>query len=80
VNKDDQNKLSLLFRQQFTSAEYRSEGHGQLHYGRYIPNLARQDGSALERQWATGFKGWKIVQKNRHSFGHNQRFWLISPF
>jgi integrase len=26
-------------------------------YGRYIPNLTRKDGSALERQWAAGFKG-----------------------
>ena len=24
-------------------------------YGRYIPNLTRKDGSALERQWAAGF-------------------------
>ena len=38
-------------------------------YGRYIPNLTRQDGSAFEQQYT------EMTQKNwgtnRHNFGHN---------
>ena len=39
-------------------------------YGRYIPNLTRQDGSAFEQQYV------EMTQKNwgtiRHNFGHNR--------
>jgi len=38
-------------------------------YGRYIPNLTRQDGSAFERQYGEATK--KKSNPNRHNFGHN---------
>ncbi len=38
-------------------------------YGRYIPNLTRQDGSAFEQQFATEMA--HRTAQNGHNFGHN---------
>lgn len=38
-------------------------------YGRYIPNLTRQDGSAFERQYTE--MAQKVKDTIRHNFGHN---------
>ena len=38
-------------------------------YGRYIPNLTRQDGSAFEKQYVEmAQKKWDTIG---HNFGHN---------
>ncbi len=46
-------------------------------YGRYIPNLTRQDGSAFEQQYV------EMTQKNwgtiRHNFGHNRGKSALNP-
>lgn len=40
-------------------------------YGRYIPNLTRQDGSAFERLYVKSTS--ESLDTNRHNFGHNGR-------
>ena len=42
-------------------------------YGRYIPNLTRQDGSAFERQLPQELPS--VTTQVRHNFRHNGLFW-----
>jgi len=48
-------------------------------YGRHIPNLTRQDGSAFERQYMAGITEKKQTwTQNRHNFRHNAYFGVLT--